>query len=69
MRMTIRLDEDLHQALWDATRREGVTLSDMFNRALRFGLAEPKQRAPAGGPKKKRRSLHQGEKRNAGHSK
>jgi len=37
MRITIRIDDDLWSELKDRARRDGVTLSESFNQAIRDG--------------------------------
>ena len=39
MRSTVRIDDDLMQALKESARQEGVSLSRALNRAVRSGLA------------------------------
>jgi len=39
MRWTLNIDDDLHRNLKELAQAEGTTLSDVFNRSLRLGLA------------------------------
>jgi len=42
VRTTLRLDDDLVRELKERARHEGLTLSELVNRALRHGLETPK---------------------------
>jgi hypothetical protein len=42
MRITVRIDDDLHRQLQDQARRERTTLTRVLNAALRRGIAEPR---------------------------
>lgn len=43
MRTTLRIDDDLLRELKERASREGLTLSEVVNLALRQSLAEPKR--------------------------
>lgn len=45
MRTTLRIDDDLHRELRERATAQGVSISELFNRTLRLGLAAKPPRA------------------------
>lgn len=45
MRITIRIDDDLHDHLRQEAERQSISLTAVVNQAIRRGLAELKARA------------------------
>lgn len=38
MRTTVRIDDDLMEELKELARQQGISMAQMFNRAVRFGI-------------------------------